>query len=107
MASSSAVLRGEAETVHRVGVGGDNIDGEAGLVGGGGAQVGDRHHGDVVAGGAGFGRVGDGRWQAGAEAGVGFAGDGGREGVHGWGGPLVGKEGEVGIRQNNFNSYLY
>jgi hypothetical protein len=31
------------------------------------------------------------RRQAGAEAGVGFAGDGGREGVHRWSGPLVGE----------------
>jgi hypothetical protein len=56
-----------------VGLGQDDVGGEFGLQRIGGVQGGDRRHGDFVAGGAGFGRIGAGRGKAGAEVGEDFA----------------------------------
>ncbi len=71
-----AVLGGLAEGIGVVGLGQDDSGGELGLERVGGVQRGDRGDGNVVARGAGVGRGGDGRGQAGAEGGEDLAGDG-------------------------------
>jgi hypothetical protein len=98
---------GEAEAVGGVCLEPDDVGGEPSLQRVGGVQGGDRAHGVVVAGGAGFRGVGGEHLEGGAEPGEHLAGGGVwevREGKHDGGRPLAAVKGaDVGVRVADVN----